>query len=189
MGERRLFQTIFLDKFMDQDTRNLENHVPDVNPVVGATWVIDQSSDAPTPVATVDIFSNQMRFQDQGDGSTRFVRIDMGEADGQMRLLCFVGNSINPAWPSLMFRTVVSGNSGFLLRQNAEDDQAQIIRPSSDQNFFIVESEALVSGANDKLLLEATFVGDQIDCHILNITTGAEAYLHQHRLVALSLCR
>lgn len=154
-----------VDTFTGPNGQTLAAHAPDVNEFAGP-W----TARGPAPLPSGDIQTNRARITDAGDGQGRAFTIECGISDALI-VATFYGNAINPAWGGLSFRD--DGTDYWVLRQNAEGDQAQLFNPLG----ALVDSDPLVSGANHEILFTLTINGTSISGVVRNVTTGNEVTL------------
>ncbi len=160
----------FEDTFTDSDAVALENHAPEVDGL--GPWT--PSGHAPAP--TGNILGNRARVEDNGDGQGRYFEINSGVADlYTLRVSCY-GNSINPGWFGLTFRSDGSSRADALNRwvtyQNATSNLLYLLTPAGGS-----QSTALVSGVNDEILFEVSLNGSLVTVKATNVSTGATATL------------
>ncbi len=154
----------FEDTFTEGDG-NLVDHSPELGGI--GPWFASGHASPPT----ANIQANRARLQDIGDGSGRYFEINSGESDLYTLRVSMFGNSINPGWFGLNFRSDGSVRADTLNRWisyvNATSNLLFLLSPTGASL-----STAFVYGVSDEVLLEVSVDGTSVTVLATNVTTG-----------------
>jgi len=156
-----------LDQFNGVDATAITAHLPDVAPP-GSAWAIQGSA----PAATPNLSGNRLRIQDNGDGQTRWVEIESGEADCNIDLLLYM-NSINPAWGGIMFRGTVSNRWHF--RVEYESQTLKLYDPTG-----AAQSIAFAAAVSNVIRYEVGLAGSYVAAKAKNLNSGLEKIIENN---------